>query len=130
MDHLPLIASSDDTDTNGKIYLDSRYKDWLSINKSAPYSISLQQQASDNLRIVSPAHHSTYVLDPDLPSQGKFLELKSSSNNKTTWSSNSLEIEIRNGKAIAILQPGTHSISVKDSFTQHQETITFHVKKL
>jgi hypothetical protein len=83
-----------------------------------------------NLRIISPSNSSHFLLDPDLPNNGKFLALKSNSGNRTQWKSETLEITTRENLPVVILKPGTHKLTATDSQTQETETVEFTVRSL
>lgn len=126
----PPIASTSDYDENGRVYLDNTYTNWLKNNPQLPFTANKRSLATKNLRIITPTHNSKFLLDPDLPSRGKFLTLKSNSSNKTQWISSSLKITHRNNQPTAILKPGKHKLTVIDSYTKEEETIEFTVLSL
>lgn len=128
---LPELADDSHYDHQGRIYLDNTYSTWLKNHphQSQTFASNQLQLATRNLRIISPTHGSTFLLDPDLPNQGKFLTLKSSSSNQTKWKSETLQIIHRNNQHSATLIPGKHKITVIDGYTKEQETIDFTVKR-
>jgi len=126
----PPIASESDYDIKGRVYLNNTYSKWLEKNPQRPFAPNKLALATKNLRIITPSHQSRFLLDPDLPSNGKYLTLKSNSANKTKWISDTLEITLRNNHPTATLKPGKHKLTVIDGYTKEEETIEFTVQSL
>lgn len=123
-------------DTQGRVLLPKSYATWLESGDNylgqavalAPAGSPLHEETA-RLRITVPLSGSTYLLDPDLPSQGQVLMLKANLPN-VEWKSDTLTIEQRPGGPAALLRPGTHEISVMDSQTQETRTTRILVRKL
>ncbi|NWK57067.1 penicillin-binding protein 1C [Verrucomicrobiaceae bacterium N1E253] len=118
-DTLPLMSQRGDFDTHGKVILDQRYSAWLtSEGDRARYTLSsdLNPPAFHHhpLRILSPSREAKYLLDPDLPGNGKKLALRTDFPGRAIWSSPTLEISTKNGESTAILTPGVHLIHLRD----------------
>jgi len=133
-DTLPLFATPDDYDPQGRICLDARYKKWLQTEGdqsrfSLADSTSPQPDTTFPLHILSPAREAKYLIDPDLPGQGKKLRLKTDFPDSATWSSPTLKITNDHGQPTATLTPGTHQIILQDN---HGRTMTrsIEVKEL
>jgi len=120
-DQIPLSSIASDYDSKGRVILDARYHDWLAKEGDKAQftsSISMKSQLLVNpppLRILSPSRDAKYMLDPDLPSNGKFLQLSTDFPGSASWSSPTLEIETSNGQSTATLTSGTHHISLTDT---------------
>ncbi len=127
---IPLSASDSDYDSTGRVYLDNTYQSWLNKNPNKAFTSNRLALATRNLRIISPSDSSRFLLDPDLPNNGKFLTLKSNSANLTQWKSDTLEIITRENLPVVILKPGTHKLTATDSHTQETKTIEFTVRSL
>jgi penicillin-binding protein 1C len=117
--HLPLPQTPADYNADGRICLDARYSEWLKTEgDQARFAImntpSVRPDTIAPLHILSPSREATYLLDPDLPGQGKMLELKTDFPGKINWSSPTLKITTENGTPTATLTPGTHQIILKD----------------
>lgn len=120
VNEIPLPAQKTDYDANGRVLLDSQYAEWfekeadrarfaLHTNTS---NITIQQTP---LRILSPSREAEYLLDPDLPGQGRQLPLSTNFPGKVTWTSTTLTITQDGNQSIATLTPGTHSITLTDN---------------
>lgn len=129
-DQLPLTDHSSDYDVDGKIRLDARYTDWISSAADQARFVLTDDSSSPAhqhlpLHILSPSREAKYLLDPDLPGQGKQLQLKTDYPGEATWSSPTLEIKTHNGNSTATLQPGAHKITLTDATGR---TITRSIK--
>jgi penicillin-binding protein 1C len=114
-EHLPPIESPDDYDENGRVHLPVVYAEWLA---SAESSLGPQAVAAAQLRIVSPAPGTTFVIDPDLPSSRR-VRLVASGSPTARWQSETLSVR----EAEATLAEGEHRLSVIDPATgSHAET--------
>lgn len=118
-------------DPRGRAILDARYADWYP-GCSVKHLFALDAAASTHRRpaILIPAHGTTAILDPTLPHNGRYLELRATMPAATTrWSSPSLDIVQRNGRTYAILTPGRHTIrasappdvDIESTFTVEQD---------
>ncbi|MCP5535766.1 MAG: penicillin-binding protein 1C [Akkermansiaceae bacterium] len=120
-DRIPLPFSPADVDKRGRVYLDSRYSQWLAkgadLNRFTPvtsHQSPLNTQHAP-LRILSPSREAKYMLDPDLPGNGKQLELKTDFPGHYHWSSTTLDIKHKGGSFTVILVPGKHDITLTDA---------------
>lgn len=118
-------------DAKGRAILDSRYAEWFP-RRGNPRLFALDATASTGRRptILIPAHGTTVVLDPTLPHNGRYIELRATMPATTTqWSSPSLHIIQQNGRPYAVLTPGRHTIratappdiEVESTFTVEQD---------
>ena len=120
-DQIPLSSIATDYDSKGRVILDARYHDWLTKEGDKALftsSMNMKSQLLVNpppLRILSPSRDAKYMLDPDLPGNGKFLQLSTDFPGSVSWSSSTLRIETTNGQSTATLTSGTHHISLTDS---------------
>jgi len=116
---LPLLSRRDDFDINGRVLLDIRYSGWMA-KEGDTNRFALSEQntqlvtAKTALRILSPSREARYLLDPDLPEQGRFLVLKTDFPGPVTWSSPTLKITARHDTNTANLTPGKHEIHLTD----------------
>lgn len=118
--NMPMPVHNHDLSATGKILLDARYREWLQnegdqarfdiIDTSTPPAYY-----SPPLRILSPSREAKYLLDPDLPGQGKQLRLSTDFPGIAIWSSLTLEITTENGHSTASLTPGVHKIILTDT---------------
>jgi penicillin-binding protein 1C len=129
-DRLPLPVNSADYDADGKAILARDYDAWFAsadnLRRDHFTLGSETARASFTLRIISPAVGSTYLLDPELPSQGTRLELISNAPTPPRWSSPTLVID---GNT-AILTPGTHSVTATDPDSGQSISRRFTVESL
>lgn len=115
----PLPSQPTDHSPDGRICLDSRYTDWLQLEGDLARFVLAEASAppahhTTPLRILSPSREAKYLLDPDLPRQGKQLRLKTDFPGQAIWSSTTLKIETHNGQSTATLLPGSHLITLTD----------------
>lgn len=118
-------------DERGRVILDARYAEWFPLN--APKQLfTLDATAGTKRRpaILIPAHGTSVILDPTLPHNGRYIELRATMPAAVTeWSSPTLKIINSNGKPYAILTPGKHTIratappniSIESTFTVEQD---------
>jgi len=119
-DQLPLTDQAGDYAPDGKILLDARYSDWISSRADLARFVLTDESSPPAyhhlpLHILSPSREAKYLLDPDLPGQGKQLRLKTDYPGDATWSSPTLKIKTQNGTSTATLQPGAHKITLTDA---------------
>lgn len=117
---VPLPSRAADFDQLGRVMLDVRYADWMSQEGDRNrYALSLQNEqlivTQTPLRILSPSREARYLLDPDLPGQGKRLLLSTDFPGEVTWSCETLDIQNHDGQATANLKEGEHIITLTDS---------------
>lgn len=101
-------------DEQGRVILDARYAEWYrDCRLRHLYSVQEDAPADRAPAILIPSHGSTLTLSPNLPGEGRFVELQSTLPPATsTWQCDTLTLTRRNGKWFAILEPGVHSIRV------------------
>lgn len=118
-------------DAKGRVVLDARYAEWYPRHGN-PRLFALDATANTGRRptILIPAHGTTVVLDPTLPHNGRYIELRATTPAATTeWSSPSLSITYHNGRHYAVLTPGRHTIratappdiTMESTFTVEQD---------
>lgn len=110
---LPLPVQEGDYDHKGRALLDARFHDWYhSPDNTRSDHLALSKELPLNLtpKIISPMPTATYLLDPELPSGGRFLKLLSNLPTGAKWSSPTLHIE----GDTAHLEPGRHEITLTD----------------
>jgi len=107
--------------------LDRIYKDWITDHAPNKTNWALSEDLNiyeKKLTILQPSHDATYLLDPDLPNQGRLLKLKSKPNSSVIWTSKSLNIH----ENTATLTPGEHTITA--SLGTHNKQVTIYVESL
>ena len=118
-------------DPKGRVILDARYADWFAHHGNRRHFV-VDTTADSGRRptILIPAHGTTALLDPTLPHNGRYLELRATMPPATTtWQSPSLPIIERNGRTYAILTPGQHTIRASSPPDIVVES-TFNVEQL
>ncbi|MBT8036499.1 MAG: penicillin-binding protein 1C [Verrucomicrobiae bacterium] len=124
-DQLPPPAQPSDYDLRGRVLLDTRYAEWLiqEADRAIFAQLNAQNSSSKNnhtpLRIIAPSREAKYMLDPDLPKNGKQLQLITDFPNEHTWNSPTLKIQSINGHSTATLTPGKHLITLTDTTGRH-----------
>lgn len=114
-ERMPAEASPADYDASGRAYLDSRYTEWFtgpSCTAADAYCLLPDSWSGEPPRILVPADGSRLALDPELPGGGRRLKLRSNLPTGAVWSCPTLSIRQYGDEAHALLEPGTHVISV------------------
>lgn len=130
--HVPLPADTADYDARGRVLLGQRYSEWFGREGDtarfalAPPGSTSSKTRRAKLTILSPSREAEYLLDPDLPGNGRLLRLSTDFPGEVTWESPTLTIT-RN--ATAILTPGEHTITLKDN-TGRKTSRTITVQEL
>jgi len=128
----PMQADTNDyamADGSLRVMLDDRYNKWMNehtVNRSQFVLAESQSAPFTELKVLSPSHEATYLLDPDLPNQGNTLYLESNLPNGVTWTCETLLIKDYKLQ----LTPGTHHITAVHSLTAQEKTIIIHVEAL
>ncbi|BDS05566.1 hypothetical protein NT6N_06060 [Oceaniferula spumae] len=118
-DRLPLASQRQDFDIRGRTLLDIRYADWMT-EEGDKNSFAISEQNTqmvinrEPLRILSPSREARYLLDPDLPGNGRFLKLATDFPGAVSWTCPTLKIESIEGIFTAQLEPGEHLITITD----------------
>ncbi|MFK7910397.1 MAG: penicillin-binding protein 1C [Akkermansiaceae bacterium] len=113
----PLPAKASDYDSKNRVLLETRYSEWFSSEADkAKFALRKTQHSTlttqnSPLRILSPSREAEYLLDPDLPGNGRRLKLITDFSGQVTWESPTLTIT---DNATAILLPGEHMIILRD----------------
>ena len=113
---LPDPVHADDYDERGRAFIDQRYAGWFASPDNHRHDdLALSSEYSPDLapRIISPMATATYLLDPELPSGGRFLKLMSNLPRDPRWSSPTLHIDGHTAHLI----PGQHEITLLDPAT-------------
>ncbi len=125
-EHLPPVEAPDDYDEDGRVRLPAVYAEWLA---SAENALGSQAVAAAQLRIVSPAPGTTFVIDPDLPSSRR-VRLVASGSPTARWQSETLGVSAAGGEVEATLAEGEHRLSVLDPATGTRAETWIRVKSL
>jgi len=128
IDRLPLPSQRKDFDVMGRTLLDIRYAAWMEKEGDRNrFAITEQNNqlitAKTPLRILSPSREARYLLDPDLPGQGRLLRLTTDFPGEVTWSCDTLKIETVDGNHTAQLVEGEHLITLTDSSNRKSKRI-------
>ena len=123
-------------DSEGRVLLPKSYAAWIhSPDNTLGQTVALApaesplQVAEQRLKVLTPLPGTTYLLDPDLPSQGQVLMLKANQSG-VQWRSTTLTIEQRSDGPAALLQPGQHEITVETADASQSQTTHISVRKL
>ena len=114
---LPLIATAEDYDSEGRAILPPEFMSWIAQGEHWLTGLVVAQadrKTGMPPRILTPADGSVFVLDPDLPDSGSLLLLRAAGGGEVTWSSRTLPITLTKGLSHARLTPGTHELCVLD----------------
>lgn len=110
-----------------KPYLDQRYSSWVTSHQDH-YSLANEAYETStevDFKILSPTQDATYLLDADLPHNGKFLKLNATSPN-ISWSSDTLHIT----EDTAELTEGEHTITAENTISKQTQTVHITVRSL
>lgn len=117
-------------DENGRALLDARYAEWYAhAGQESLYALDPAAPGDRRPAILIPAPGSVVTLDPSLPRKGRFLELRSTLPETSSWNSRTLPVIRRNGHWYAILRPGAHTLRVTAPDGRQAES-SFHVEEL
>lgn len=113
---LPPAATAADYDAQGRAFLPPEYRDWITRPDNWLADLVTLAPAADTadaavapLRIVQPLDGAVYHLDPDLPDQGRVLNLRATPGQAGIhWSSPTLTLTQTPNRATAALTPGSH----------------------
>jgi penicillin-binding protein 1C len=125
-EHLPPVESPEDYDDDGRVRLPAVYAEWLA---SAENPLGTQAVAANELRIISPAPGTTFVIDPDLPSS-RHVRLVAKGSADARWQSDTLGVSAKGREAEATLAEGEHRLSVVDPTTGSRAETWIRVKSL
>jgi penicillin-binding protein 1C len=120
-------------DGEGRVLLPRSYAAWLAgpDNWLGSAAAASAFEPSGELRILAPLDGATVLLDPDLPDSGRRLLLRSTSPAEDTeWTSATLRIESTVRGAIALLEPGDHTLTARSARTGETRQTTFRVRRL
>ncbi len=120
-------------DAAGRVLLPRRYAAWLAgpDNWLGAAAVATDSEPADEFRILAPLPGTTVLLDPDLPDHGRRLLLRSTAPPaETEWSSATLQIESSARGAIALLEPGEHTLTARSARTGETRQSTFTVRRL
>lgn len=130
---MPEEASPADYDAAGRAYLDSRYTEWFtgpSCTAADAFCLLPESWSGEAPRILVPADGSRLVLDPELPGGGRRLKLRSNLPTGAVWSSPTLRIIQHGDEAHALLEPGTHAITVRHPDLNLEQRAAITVREL
>jgi penicillin-binding protein 1C len=113
--NLPGFESrADYAGASGKFLLGPEYREWLAGQDNWLGKRALAESNAGDLRIVFPLPGTTLYLDADLPGGGANLPLRASRDGALRWQSDTLEFEAAQGREVARLTEGKHTIRVVD----------------
>ncbi len=132
-DRVPPIATAADYDTTGKALLDPTYAAWFESKhnlRRRELAIDPASELLEPLKIISPADHTTFLLDPEIPSGSGRLRPVTNLPGTARWTSPTLRIDPATPEPVIHLTPGTHVLTVTDPRTGTSRDITLHVKEM
>jgi penicillin-binding protein 1C len=130
---LPPPASAADYDPAGKAWLDPTYAEWFASRhnlRRGELTLSSDRAPHEPLRIISPANHATFLLDPEIPSGSDKLRPVTNLPGLTHWHSDTLHIEPAAPEPLIHLTIGNHILTVTDTTTGTTQTLKLSVKSL
>ena len=130
---IPPAATPADYDASGKALLDPTYAGWFASRhnlRRGELALDPAPATLEPLRIITPADHSTFLLDPEIPSGSDRLRPITNLPGTARWDSATLRIEPASPEPIIHLSPGTHTLTATDPRTGSTHTLTLHVKEL
>ncbi|MFU8892292.1 MAG: penicillin-binding protein 1C [Luteolibacter sp.] len=131
--HLPPPASAGDYDAAGRACLDATYAEWFATphnRRRHQLALATASESPTPLRITHPADHTTFLLDPDMPSASNRLRPVTNLPGTTLWSSPTLTITPGDPEPTIHLTPGTHQLIATDRRSGIAITRTIHVRNL
>ncbi|NIP97919.1 MAG: hypothetical protein GWO24_32615 [Akkermansiaceae bacterium] len=126
---LPLPVRRQDYDPEGRAFIDQTFRSWFESEENTrrdDFALAEERPLDLAPEIISPMPTATYLLDPELPSGGRFLKLLSNLPSGARWSSPTLKIE----NDTAHLEPGRHEIVLTDPHTGQAITRKIRVDSL
>jgi penicillin-binding protein 1C len=130
-DRIPPVATAADYDSSDKALLDPTYTAWF----ESKHNLRCGELALDPapalpapLKIISPADHATFLLDPEIPSGSDKLRPVTNLPGTARWTSPTLQIDPATPEPVIHLIPGTHILTATDPRTGSTRDITLHVK--
>ena len=132
-DSIPPPATAADYDASGKALLDPTYVKWFASCynlRRNDFALNPNEVAKEPFRVISPADHATFLLDPEIPSGSDRLRPVTNLPGAAVWSSETLEIEPSTPEPIIHLISGTHTVTATDPATGTTHTLTLRVKSL
>ncbi len=130
---IPYAATTADYDSAGRALLDPTYAGWFNSRhnlRRGELALDPASTAIEDLRIITPAKHTTFLLDPEIPSGSNLLRPTTNLPGIARWASPTLRIEPASPEPIIHLVPGTHTLTATDPRTGSTHTLTLHVKQL
>jgi penicillin-binding protein 1C len=120
-------------DNEGRVLLPRRYAAWLAgpDNWLGAAAVAAASEPVEEFRILAPLDGATVLLDPDLPDGGRRLVLRSTAPaDETEWTSATLKIETSGRGAIAVLEPGEHTLTARSGKSGETRRTKFRVRAL
>ena len=120
-------------DAGGRVLLPSAYASWLAgpDNWLGAAAVATDRMEPAAFRILSPLPGASVMLDPDLPDGGRRLPLRTTAPAGTVeWSSPTLKIETTPRGAVALLEPGQHTLTARNTAGGATLTAPISVRKL
>ncbi|MEI7910718.1 MAG: penicillin-binding protein 1C [Verrucomicrobiota bacterium] len=130
---IPPAATPADYDVSGKALLDPTYAGWFASRhnlRRGELALDPAPTTLEPLRIITPADHTTFLLDPEIPSGSERLRPITNLPGTARWQCPTLRIEPASPEPIIHLSPGTHILTATDPRNGSAHTLTLHVKAL
>ena len=132
-DRLPPPATAADYDAAGRALLDPTYAAWFNSRfnlRRGELALDPAPRSLEPLRILSPADQTTFLLDPDIPTDSSKLRPLTNLPGLARWESPTLRIEPATPEPVIHLILGTHTLTATDPRTGVVQTLTLQVKSL
>ena len=130
---IPPTATAADYDASARALLDPTYAEWFASRYNSrrnDLALNSSEVAREPFRIISPADHAIFLLDPEIPSGSGRLRPVTNLPNTAVWTSETLKIEPSTPEPIIHLISGTHIITATDPSTGTTYRLTLQVKSL
>jgi penicillin-binding protein 1C len=127
--HLPPMESAGDYDEAGRVRLGPEYRAWLEMSGNWQGANVATAGPRASLRITFPPAGTRLFLDPDLPLEGRHLEVTAYGTSQPEWESETLSFRSEGGRTIALLEPGRHRLIARDPATGITDETWVEVKR-
>lgn len=132
--HAPAADAGESAyDADGRVLLPRSYAAWLAgpDNWLGAQAVASANEAVTEFRILAPLNGATVLLDPDLPDDGRRLVLRTTAPAADVeWSCPTLKIESTARGALAVLEPGGHTLTARSTITGETQQASINVRRL
>ena len=114
---LPGTESAADYDAGGRVRLPPDYAEWFGTAANTLRAVAVVDTAPSVPRVEFPLPGTTFLLDGDLPDQGRRITLRAVGGTGLRWKSPTLALEQSGERCVAWLTSGRHELEVRDPVT-------------